>query len=67
MPDRCPCCGTPVRVYSAREGTNSYESLAEEAIREALDAIEWMRTVTRSWPRLGHIAKILRRGLGEEP
>ena len=35
----CPTCGEPVEVYSADEGTHSYESVAMKRIKEQDDRI----------------------------
>ena len=71
MPDRCPLCGSLVQVYTAGEGTCSYEPVAEKAIRWALDVIEecaaGQQLATGSGAGLGRIREILRRGLRLKP
>ena len=66
MPDhRCPLCGCPVRVRTDGEGTSCYEpdeTVAVEAIQEALMVIKWREAGQQVYGSLG---PILRRGLGE--
>jgi hypothetical protein len=39
----CEVCGQRVKLYRGKEGTNSYEPVAETELRQALEAVRVMR------------------------